>query len=141
MFDRGADQGSRAEGGTFAEDLPYDCPPSSAVECDERLAYRFLKSSPATMESFHSHAKLGKRKPKDVPECFWASCSLIDIDRKDILESRRKIPKFKNKPVAVIQLDCQSGMIKSSNSGHVDFWMYSSFNPLAAIKSVEGVDP
>lgn len=123
----------------FAETLPNGCPPSDAIESDGRMAIRLLKSPNPTEKDFYSHAKLGKRKPESVSFCVWASCSLSSIQSATNLP---KLPKLRGKDYYTkIILKKESGMLKVSDSGHIDFWMYATFDPVGASTGVWRIDP
>ncbi|MBF0439401.1 MAG: hypothetical protein HQL93_09805 [Magnetococcales bacterium] len=122
----------------FSEILPVGCPPNDAIKSDGRTAFRLIKMNPPIPEDFFSHSKLAKRKPPDVPLCNWMSCSL-NADKVPLINFR-KMPRFKDfKFIAVLRLEKESGMIKEKN-GHIDFWMYASFNPIDACE-IESADP
>ncbi|MEO5372190.1 MAG: hypothetical protein H7833_19145 [Magnetococcus sp. DMHC-1] len=123
--------------GPFAESLPANCPPQDAVESDERVAFRCVKSSTPTDVDFYSYAKLDnlgiekRGRAKGVTPCRWASCSVGNI--RYIRDMIKKFPRFRKSYIVKIKLNREAGMIQPSNNGHIDFWMYASFNPLGAI--------
>ncbi len=119
-------------GEKYAESLPDQCPPSNAINTDERMVLRLVKNSHFSESDFYSHAKLNKPLPKDVCECRWASCSVFSLpEGKHVAQAISKLPKVRDrKYVATIKLSPIAGKmeISSSRRGHIEFWMYDSFN-------------
>jgi hypothetical protein len=66
----------------------------------------------------------------------WAACSLfesIDIIKKKLV-AYKSLRKYKF--AACVKLPDQSGYLIEDN-GHIDFWMFDSFDPVAAIVHVK----
>lgn len=105
------------------------CPPPTAITM-EAVGYRLVKSTPMLDIDFHSHAALGKRKPPDLDECRWSSCSLFC--KLESLVGINGLPKLKGvwAGVAEIPLNISSGPYLTQTSGHIDWWPLASFNIL-----------
>ncbi|MDE8350014.1 MAG: hypothetical protein POG74_11125 [Acidocella sp.] len=112
----------------FRENLAVDCkcPPDDATVPEEAWVFRLVPSDPVELEHFDSHAKNSKLKPSGVDSCRWASCSVFRETT-----SITKLPKPKGmRYIAKFKINRQSGLIKESNHGHLDLWMFATFNPL-----------
>jgi hypothetical protein len=121
----------------FRETLPPGCPPKEAqdIECAE--AFRFIPA--ATPESAHFASNAAKREtpPPGIDACRWASCSLY-TDMATV-QKKRKLKKLRSyTPIAVLKIGAGSGYLIIANS-HIDFWMFETFDPVAAIVRVEGL--
>lgn len=130
---------------TYIEELPDGCPPDDAVDTDDRLVLRLVPSDNVQIEDFHSHAKLGKSKPKDICGCRWASCSVFNSpDAQHSPNAMVKLPRVRNKAlkfVAELALNPSSGKLKDApTGGHVDLWMYDSFDPIKAVVDVREIE-
>lgn len=117
----------------WAEPLPPQCPPPTAVDTDWPCVYRFLTGPAASPEAFHSHAALGKRMPPRCDPCHWSSCSLTLSPQAALL----KLPKFKktHKWVAELAIPAGAGMALQAGD-HIHFWSRASFNISTAVKAV-----
>ena len=120
----------------FRELLPDNCPPEDAHMGGYEVLYRFVPATPATNGDFDSHAAKGKAPPPTVDPCRWSSCSFFR-SRKDAL-SKLKLPKAKARfsHFAVVNVPQGSGY-SVEKSGHVDLWMFSTFDPVSAIVKYE----
>lgn len=93
--------------------------------------YRLLKSNPVKQADFHSHSKLGLVAPVGVDACRWSSCSVFK--NLDAAKKMQLLPKFKlHKHIARLTLGKASGRIVEGGSGHCDWWIYRSFDPVNA---------
>lgn len=120
----------------FWEILPPQCPPIEAVDVAIVQAYRVVYSNPPAKEHFASFAKLGRPKPPHVNDCTYASCSLCTcIDKMRTLAGLPKV-RAKNPFIAALSIPQGAGrsMIKDK---HISFWMYDTFDPVAATLHVE----
>jgi hypothetical protein len=98
-----------------------------------------IKELPLTDIEFKSHAALQKRRPPDVDECSWSSCSLSITPRK--LLDLNGLPKLKNcKAIARVQLDGSSGLVYQKPNGHIDWWGYKAYD-VVGNSSIERVFP
>lgn len=124
----------------FRESLPADCPPTHAHEDECARAFRFVLAKSPVVGDFASHAAKQMPLPEgiDVCPCRWASCSLYsDLAT---VHKKRKIKSLKKYPfIAELKIAAKSGRLVE-NSGHIDFWMYDTFDPLAAIVVVRGLN-
>lgn len=128
----------------YKEALPLNCPPVDASPLINQPVLRLVSSAHPTAKDFLSYAALGKplNEDSDIDDCCHASCSCFLYNPKlDRGKSFRKLPKLaKRKFVAILNLDTNSGVAQVKHaSGHVDLWMYASFDPLAAIQKVEAL--
>lgn len=119
----------------FFEALPDQCPPADAVENEIGQAYRIVFGDPATVEHFKSHAALGKKPPSDMDECRFASCSLFtSLDR---VKSVAQLPKLRAQGPILAEVTIAHGSGRwIAHGDHIDFWMYDTFDPIAAIVSM-----
>lgn len=118
----------------FAEDLPDQCPPSDAKDVALFDVYRLSHSNSVTANDFASHAALGRVPPKSLKDmCIWASCSLTT--EPVIL---KKLKKLKHRYALKLTIPDGSGLSKKKQI-HVDFWRYSTFDPLTAIDEVKDI--
>lgn len=87
-----------------------------------------------TQEDFKSHAAQGKPVPPGVDPCRWASCSLFTVKDAAI----KLLPQIRGKYsfVATLKLATGCGYMKEGN-GHIDFWMFEFFHPVAVVVLVE----
>jgi hypothetical protein len=104
------------------------CPPFGAVTPQDTVGYRLVMNIPVTNNDFKSHAALGKRKPRDVDDCSWLSCSLFDSPAK--LLNVKGLPKIsgKWKGIVCVKLDSSAGPIKANTTGHIHWWPYTAFD-------------
>ena len=123
----------------YWEALPQECPPVRAVDTKIEAVYRVVHSNPPQKGHFESYAKQGKKAPPGVDECSWASCSLCTcIDK---IRNFAGLPKVRDRgPCFVATLTIPAGAGKSVTKGkHIDFWMFDTFDPVAATVAVEAV--
>jgi hypothetical protein len=68
--------------------------------------------------------------------CRWASCSLFaDLDT--VAKKRAAFKKLRKYGYAAqIKIASGSGFLLE-NRGHIDFWMFDTFDPIAAIVQVK----
>ena len=125
----------------FMENLPISCPPAAATEADIDGVYRVVTSKSPTIEDFTSHSALNVKRPEAVDPCRWAACSFYRSRSKAI--EIAKLPKFRdsNPHLALLGLTLGSGkLLENKRTTHIDFWMYSTFNPIAAIIETEALN-
>ncbi|WP_417826463.1 hypothetical protein [Thalassospira povalilytica] len=124
----------------FIEDLPDNCPPDDAQNPEEQYVLRLVSGTDITSEDFFSHAKLGKERPENCCSCKWSSCSVFALPKGNHRTiAHMKLPKLRDRKFAAkLKVFPQSGLVKESKSknGHLDFWMFSTFNPIDHIEAV-----
>jgi hypothetical protein len=111
----------------FLEALPDLCPPRDAADAAYPAAFRFVKidnKDDLCDEHFLSHAALGQSKPLQVDGCSWASCSLFESRTCADYVRVSKIPKFKNKRIAKLNVPFGTGLSMRSSGGHINLWAY-----------------
>lgn len=112
------------------------CPPTVARPPTNLVAYRLVENTPPTQADFDSHAlvKGPKKRPRDIDECHWHSCSLFKEIRQ--LEKIAGLPNMKGikKAIVEVTLDSTSGLIETSSRGHVDWWAFTAFDVLKNCK-------
>jgi hypothetical protein len=114
----------------FKEPLPQQCPPNDAIDVAHEVVYRKLIGNMPTQQDFVSHGAKGKTRPADKGLCEWWSCSLFtDVN------ALRKLPGFREKRFAKLQISRGSGLSKCSGP-HVDFWAYQGTNLTTAVIGV-----
>lgn len=127
----------------FKETLPPNCPPNGASNPAPQVVLRLVSRQAVSEEDFSSHAKLGKTPPSKVCPCRWASCSVFSTSSGEHrTKAHVKLPKLRGKRyVAEVQLTPTSGLVQyaSSNSGHIDFWMFSTFDPVENVLDVKSI--
>jgi hypothetical protein len=102
------------------------------MACNE--AYRLLPSAPALADHFESLAAKGKQMPPGMDPCRWASCSLCCNMK--VVHKKRKLKSLqKYTHVAKMKIAAGSGTLLIGG-GHIDFWMYDTFDPISAIVDV-----
>lgn len=110
----------------FAEDLPAECPPATAIDIERGPVYRLLEGDKAGPESFYSHAKRKKPNRLNTNPCNFASCSLLG-DFEKYLKNLPNMRKY-HTHVALLNVPKGIGVSKSKQKGgamHVDFWCYA----------------
>lgn len=112
------------------------CPPTTAVHPKEEWVYRLVPSKDLTQECFDSHAKNGRPRPECVDACRWASCSVFSSDKTEL----NKLPKPKKMNfVAKFKINETAGRVIAGKSGHLDLWMYATFDPLQSCQIVAAI--
>lgn len=114
----------------FKERLPSTCPPVDATLPEKQVVWRFTDNNPAIAHDFLSHRALGKPVYPGTDECRASSCSVFTAPCK-----LSKLPKLKEKYVAELMIDEDSGLIKKKRN-HIDLWMFASFDPISHTKRV-----
>lgn len=116
----------------YKEQLPLECPPETAQRVSRMEVVRALQTGTPTQDDFRSHAALGKINKVGCSPCRWASCSVFVAPNKlEKLPKIRKLVYF-----AHLEIDQTSGVVQFGNGGHIDLWMFSGFDPLAAVTKV-----
>ena len=125
----------------FAETLPEQCPPNEATPLSDAVLIRLAKKATPTLECFSSHAARGLPIRGDVDPCCHASCSFFEHDEKgEQLNAMRLLPRFKNFTHAfLLSVGPEAGLALVSAKKHVDLWMFKSFNPVAAVTTVQAM--
>lgn len=111
---------------TYFEDLIDDCPDADARVANNEIFYR-LVSVPTADEDFHSHRKKYPLKKFNVSECQARSVSVFRNSPSHKIE---KLPAFKDKIRALVQLTSSDGVIKptpSDQDDHHSWWRSSTF--------------
>lgn len=105
---------------------------------NEQVVLRFICAEKATPDDFKSYAALGNTKV-GVDPCRLSSCSFRVRDTPiHVLAGMRKLPGLKHcTHLAHVLVDENSGKAKISSYGHIDLWLYASFDPLKAIQKIE----
>ena len=106
------------------------CPPRDAEAPIKQIVVRFIPAAPPKAEHFLSHHALGRPLPYKVDLCRWASCSVY----KD-LPALNKLPKLRERfqSFARLEIDEAAGVVKLGKGGHLDLWMFSTFDPLNSV--------
>jgi hypothetical protein len=121
----------------YREKLPAACPPEAAHDMACNEAYRLLPSASALTDHFESLAAKGIPMPPGMDPCRWASCSLC-CDMETVRKKRKLKNLRKYTHVASMKIAVGSGMLLI-RGGHIDFWMYDTFDPISAIVRVTGL--
>lgn len=123
----------------YAEALPDQCPPSVAVDAAYPLVLRFVPAASADEvvdEHFLSFEALGEPLRKNIDPCSWASCSLFESERCAGFKDAAKLPKMREKRVAVLSLPEGAGRSTRNSRGHIHLWRYAGFDPLSLVTEV-----
>ena len=118
----------------WAEELPSDCPPDSAVPPQGEPYYRLAMSHPPTMEDFLSYRQLFPGRRFRTTECRARSCSVFsDIDSCAALS---KLPAHRRKVVISVNLGPESGVVESTgrDRSHYSWWRSDGFDPVSVCK-------
>lgn len=123
----------------FKEVLPAGCPTQDDGICVGKYVLRFIAGPQATPQDFLSHAALKKPRPKDIDLCSWHSCSCWDasVAEHKVL-GMLALPRLRKRysHVAKMWIDEKAGRLRVKDTGHIDLWMYASFDPVASTKKV-----
>lgn len=121
----------------YWEQLPPQCPPATAADVALSGAFRIVFNNPPTKDDFKSKRALGHEMEPDGDECRFSSCSLFTCVRK--VGNVAGLPKVRARNPFVASIDVPVGAGKSlTRKKHVDFWMYSTFDPVGAVVDVWG---
>jgi hypothetical protein len=123
----------------FSENLPGSCPPTDASDVEFTEVWRVVSGPTLGVSDFYSHAKLKIVRLPMVSECDHASCSLFTSrDKVSTLAKRLPKTRFENPYVVKLSIPEGSGMsLQNTRTGHVHFWMFSSFDPLTVADTPE----
>lgn len=123
----------------FREVLPpNDCPPAESHQDGCETAFRFVPTAVPQADDFASHQAKGIPLPEGFDPCRWASCSLY-TDLKTV-QKKRKLKGLRDYGfVAELKIAEASGHMVQRADGHIDFWMFDTFDPLAAIVQVQAL--
>lgn len=117
----------------WAEELPEGCPPEDAFDASGQVLYRFVKTNPATMFDFASHAALGLTK--SPTQCGSRSVSLFaSLSR---CQAMRDLPRFRGNGIAELELPVGSGVLKEGKNSHHDWWPCGASNPVLFIRTIQ----
>ena len=106
---------------TFDQSLPDDCPPSTATSRSQP-AYRIVKTDPATVSDFQTHAQLGLAPHVDL--CRRSTLSIFATYRQ--ASHRRNLSPTLGAHVAYASLTTAHGVISPPNgAGHMDWWAFA----------------
>ena len=121
---------------SFKETLPEQCPPSDASDSELNGVVRFLPFKPANNpKNYDSYAELG-RDSRNASKCDARSLSLWDITSAKKVVAAKKMAFLKKLELSLLNIPQGSGMNIIKSSGHIDFWMYSNFDPTSNVTSV-----
>lgn len=111
----------------WKENLPENCPPQGAGTKAFEGVWRYVNSKNVTDKDFASYYALGKKPPKTVSLCRWASSSLFLTKEAAYL----LLPKLRRryKYIAKVNITDKCGVSLLLKS-HIDFWRFSTFAPL-----------
>jgi hypothetical protein len=121
----------------YRENLPAkNCPPAESHEGECGEAWRLLPAKKPTAADFASNAAKGEPLPRpDADPCRWASCSLF-TNMDALIRSRNTFKKLRKMAFAAqVKIVTGSGRLLVEND-HIDFWMFDTFDPLAAVLDV-----
>jgi hypothetical protein len=114
----------------WVEELPEKCPPDNAFDPEGMTFYRLARTKPVSENDFLSHRKLHSNTVfKGVSECLAYSISIWD--NLDKCVNILKLPRHKNKPKIVMQLDLQSRdglVLQTFKVNHFSWWRTTSFD-------------
>lgn len=120
----------------WAEELPPNCPPETAVAPQYEIFYRLVKQIPPTQEDFYSHRKLYPQKTFHATECRAHSLSVFS----SLEECAKllKLPLHKQKKVVQLILPPESGVILHTGTqlSHYSWWKTAKYNPLLDYQEV-----
>lgn len=121
----------------WAEDLPPNCPPQSAIAPKNETFYRLVKQFPPTKEDFYSHRKLYPKKHFNTNECRIHSLSIFS--HLEECTKLLKLPLHKHKNIIQLILPPESGVIlqTGSNSTHYSWWKTAKYNPIPNCQEVK----
>jgi hypothetical protein len=123
----------------FWEVLPDKCPPEKAADVAIAVAYRCVTSEKPSKSDFLSQAAKKRALLPLGDACKHASCSLFTCpDKAQNIAYRLPKPREGGPFVAHLTISTGAGVSLQKNK-HVDFWMYDTFDPVAAITKVETV--
>jgi len=124
----------------FREQLPTGgppCPPPKAHDGGQERAFRFIPTATPVAADFASNQAKQEPLPLGVDPCRWASCSLYSdmetIKKKRLLKNLQKFAF-----VAEIKIAAGSGLLLLTGK-HIDFWMFETFDPIAAIVQTQAL--
>lgn len=124
---------------SFAEALPNDCPPATAVDELLESVFRLVANDPPTSSDFASHMAAGRPCPSADKGCQWCSCSLF-LKAKTL----RKYSRLRAELPYLAELKIPAGNGKfvkgATKRGHIDFWRYSDVELNNYVINVEGPD-
>lgn len=119
----------------FKESLPESCPPSTATALNGTFL-RLVETTTVSPNSFLSRTALGLT-PLPGKECSCSACSLIvpSVTR-EALADLTKYPKLKKMTsVAILTVSPNDG-VGEIGGKHIDYWMYSTFDPVKNVSHV-----
>ncbi len=123
----------------YLDNLPAQCPPNDAIDQPLVGVWRVVGNNPPAAADFWSHARLGWKKPPTVSDCDFSSCSLF-LSRDKVAKLASRLPKARISNPRLAKLNVPVGAGRSQvnrKTEHVHFWMYGTFDPVAAVKACE----
>jgi hypothetical protein len=127
----------------FREHLPPGCPEEGTEPLSPQVVLRLVFSNPPVAEDFASYAATGRPCPPKVSGCRWASWSVFrgDTTGREAIISVAKLPRFKkrSKFLAHVNVPAGAGLGRIVQTGHIDFWMFSTFDPASAVLHLEAL--
>lgn len=120
----------------FAESLPDDCPPIDAEPPAAQKFIRFADGPTPSAVAFLSYTGLGKPVNGGASLCQYASCSMLTVKSRGELRALWALPKYRRFSHAmIVDVHPGAGLAKIGKKGHVDVWLYASFNAVAAVSA------
>lgn len=108
----------------WTEKLPDKCPPEEAFDPDGLTFYRFAITNPPTENDFQSQRQLNPfTNYPNISECTVRSLSIWDDLEKCL--NLLKLPRHKNKPKIVMQLNLVTGdglVLQTFKPNHFSWW-------------------
>lgn len=117
------------------EELPEQCPPSTAFSVEGFVCYRLCKAVVVEDEDFHSHRKLFPARVFNAPECRARAISVFT--NPNDLDNLLKLSIHKGKAKVKLNLCGTDGLaMKSGRDSHYSWWRSKTFNTKAACMGV-----
>jgi hypothetical protein len=124
-----------------SEKFPPNCPPRQANEASGEV-YRLVDSDPPVDKDFLSLYELYPNKRGEDPdtECQRSGLS-VHTEKSSASKLIKRIPKFKNKKIAVGQLTPDLGLILNTpsrkNDSHHTWWVPAGKKPSMVFQVVD----
>jgi hypothetical protein len=118
----------------FAEYVPEDCPPPTAVEPNGK-GFRNVKANPFTKADFETHVENGKREDAE----FCSRCAIsVSLSLSDAVHLRKRMPKI-GQFIAVADLAPEHGAweLTDRRTGHINWWPYADVERISLFKIVQ----
>ncbi|MFY9227421.1 MAG: hypothetical protein WAQ98_32415 [Blastocatellia bacterium] len=111
--------------------FPTGCPTPETPLANESV-YRVIEGSIPTNEDFISFQEQNPQKCYHPRECDACGISVYTI-LEDVVKLQRRVPKFKNKRIAIGKLTPEMGMLKPTpgkEPSHHSWWIPLGIQPL-----------